>query len=93
MQATIRRTVFLGSFVLVLWLAGRLLLPWLTYSRIVLAVAFIFLAAGASAFVRAHRTVSGTRLALGHERPLIVKGCIYFLVGITWLIVWRFCSR
>jgi hypothetical protein len=90
MKAIIRASLFLGVFVGVVWLILRLLLPWLSYPRIVMAGALMFFAGGALVLARA--VLGGSYPDESHRKKnkLVLQGGFYLAVGVVWLLVGKF---
>jgi hypothetical protein len=93
MREIFARVIVLALVCFGVWLVGRILLPWLSRDRIVLAVALIFLAAGAGSFFRMAVTRRGFDSSVKNQRELAFNGSFFLLVSITLLLVRHFVFR
>jgi hypothetical protein len=90
MRAVSVRVLILALIAFGAWLVGKLLLPWLTRERIVVATAIIFLCVGVGTFVRLVMTGRGFHSAATPRRTLALNACVFLLVGISLLLAWHF---
>jgi hypothetical protein len=83
-------TLLSGAVILVGWGILWLLLPWLSYARILAGVAVLFLSAGMITFGAAIRVSLLKQEEPSGVRRRMLRAAFYCAAGIGWLAVGRF---